>query len=294
MLVVTFIRRKLMKQFRGTLILASLCMLISIGVQAQTASQAPAKSPAKQPAAGAKKPAAAVKAPFDPALLQPSLLKTRAPAEFNVKFVTSAGEFSMKVTRAWAPNGADRFYNLILHHYFDGAAFFRVLQGFMAQFGLSAYPQVSRAWEPAVIKDDPVMAHNDRGYVTFAMAGPNSRTTQIFINYGNNQNLDRMGFAPFGQVTDGMDVVDKLYNAYGEGAPDGHGPSQELIGTQGRAYLEKNFSKLDTIKTASLLPATSAAPAPGVAPKPAASAAPKPAASGAPKPAATPKPPAVQ
>jgi peptidyl-prolyl cis-trans isomerase A (cyclophilin A) len=278
MLVVTFIRRKQMKHFRGTLVLASLCMLISLGAQAQTSGQAPAKSPAKSPAATAKKPAGAVKAPFDPALLQPAALKAKAPAEFNVKFVTTAGEFTMKVTRAWAPNGADRFYNLILHHYYDGASFFRVLQGFMAQFGLSAYPQVSRAWEPAVIKDDPVMQHNDRGNVTFAMAGPNSRTTQIFINYGNNQNLDKMGFAPFGQVTDGMEVVDKLYNGYGEGAPDGHGPSQELVGTQGRVYLDQNFPKLDSIKTASLLPAASSAPAAGSTPKPAAPKAPKPAA----------------
>ena len=279
MLVVTSIRRKQMKYFRGTLLLASLCMSISVG--AQTSSQTPGKSPA----AAVKKPSAAAKAPFDPMLLQPSLLKVRAPSEFNVKFVTSAGEFTMKVTRGWAPNGADRFYNLILHHYYDGAAFFRVLQGFMAQFGLSAYPQVSRAWEPAVIKDDPVMQHNVRGNVTFAMAGPNSRTTQIFINYGNNQNLDKMGFAPFAQVTDGMDVVDKLYNGYGEGAPDGHGPSQDLIGTKGRAYLEPNFPKLDTIKTASLVPAA-AAPASGTVPKPAGA--------GAPKAATTPKPPAAK
>jgi len=283
-----------MKHFRATLVLAALCILISFGARAQTPSQAPAKSPAKSPAAAAKKPAAATKAAFDPALLQPSMLKVRAPAEFNVKFVTSAGEFTIKVTRAWAPNGADRFYNLVQHHFYDGAAFFRVLQGFMAQFGLSAHPEVSRAWEPAVIKDDPVMAHNDRGYVTFAMAGPNSRTTQVFINYGNNQNLDKMGFAPFGQVTDGMEVVDKLYNAYGEGAPDGHGPSQELIGTRGHSYLEQNFPKLDTIKTASLIPAASSTPAPGAATKPATSGASKPAASGASKTPASPKPPAAQ
>ena len=137
------------------------------------------------------------------ALLQPATLKAVAPAEYDVQFVTSAGEFTMHVTRAWAPNGADRFYNLVRHHFYDGAAFFRVLPGFMAQFGMSAYPQVSRAWENANIKDDKVTQSNKRGYVSFAMAGPNTRTTQIFINYGNNTNLDGSGFSPFAMVTAG-------------------------------------------------------------------------------------------
>src|ERR1035438_2187542 len=196
MMPVTFTRRTPMNIIRGTAFLASLCMLASLGAQAQTSGQAPAKTPA-----ASKAPAA--KAPFDAALLQPATLKAQAPAEFEVKFVTSAGEFTMKVTRAWAPNGADRFYNLVRHHFYDGAAFFRVLPGFMAQFGLSAYPQVSRAWEPATIKDDPVTQHNRRGYVSFAMAGPNTRTTQIFINYRDNGNLDQSGFSPFALVTDG-------------------------------------------------------------------------------------------
>jgi peptidyl-prolyl cis-trans isomerase A (cyclophilin A) len=127
----------------------------------------------------------------------------------------------------------------------------------MAQFGLSAYPEVSRAWDKANIKDDPVVQSNHRGFITYAMAGPNTRTTQVFINYGNNERLDRDGFAPFGTVTNGMEVVEKLYGGYGEGAPDGHGPRQDLVGMQGKDYLEKMFPKLDTIKSASLAPAAS-------------------------------------
>jgi peptidyl-prolyl cis-trans isomerase A (cyclophilin A) len=254
MMPVTFARRKQMSPIRGTAVLASLCILACLGAQAQTPGKVPAKNPAAAQKAPAGKAPAAAKAPFDPALLQPATLKLKAPTEFEVKFVTTAGEFTMKVTRAWSPNGADRFYNLVRHHFYDGAAFFRVLPGFMAQFGMSAYPQVSRAWEQANIKDDSVTQHNHRGYVSFAMAGPNTRTTQIFINYGNNENLDQSGFSPFALVTDGMEVVDKLYSGYGEGAPDGHGPRQDLVGNQGHTYLEKNFPKLDIIRTASIVP----------------------------------------
>jgi peptidyl-prolyl cis-trans isomerase A (cyclophilin A) len=227
----------------------SAAAIFSTGVSAQT--------PAPE-----KKPAGEAKTQFDPALLQPATLKAKAPEEFNVKFATTAGEFTVKVTRAWSPNGADRFYNLVEHHFFDGAAFFRVLSGFMAQFGLSPYPEVNAAWLHATIKDDPHVESNRRGYVTFATAGPNTRTTQLFINFGNNSGLDNQGFTPFGVVTAGMDNVDKLYSSYGEGAPQGRGPNQGLIGAQGRAYLEKNFPKLDTISSAAVVPvASSAAPA---------------------------------
>jgi peptidyl-prolyl cis-trans isomerase A (cyclophilin A) len=206
-------------------------------------------------------PAPAAKAPFDPALLQPATLRAKAPAEYDVKFVTTAGEFTIKVTRAWAPNGADRFYNLVQHHFFDGAAFFRVIQGFMAQFGLSAYPEVSKAWENANIKDDPVVQSNKRGYITFAQtSAPNSRSTQLFINFGNNAALDKDRFAPFGMVTEGMDAVDKIYSGYGEGAPEGRGPSQELVGSRGKAYLEKGFPKLDTIRSATIVAPGAEAP----------------------------------
>ncbi|HLJ22819.1 MAG TPA: peptidylprolyl isomerase [Candidatus Acidoferrales bacterium] len=227
------------------------------------AAQTPAP-PAKKPSTAAKAPAAKAPArttPYDPTLLHPEALKLKAPAEYDVKFVTTAGEFTIKVTRSWAPNGADRFYNLVRHHFYDGAAFFRVLPGFMAQFGLSAYPEVSKVWDPATIKDDPVAQSNQRGFVSFATAGPNTRTTQVFINYGNNAALDKSGFSPFAVVSDGMDVVDKLYNGYGEGAPDGHGPNQGLIGERGHLYLEKGFPKLDVIRSATLVQAAAAAPA---------------------------------
>lgn len=232
------------------------CLILTIAASAQ----APTPAPAKKPAAAATGTSAKA-APFDPALLQPATLRAMAPAEYEVKFVTTAGDFTVKVTRAWAPNGADRFYNLVRHHFYDGAAFFRVLPGFMAQFGLSAYPEVSKVSENATIKDDPIVQSNHRGFVSFATAGPNTRTTQVFINYGNNEALDKSGFSAFAVVTDGMEVVDKLYNGYGEGAPDGHGPSQDLIGSRGRTYLEKNFPKLDSIRSATLVSAE-AAPSP--------------------------------
>ncbi len=232
-----------MRLCQRILLLATLCTLASPALFAQPAKEVPAKMPAQ----------AASKGSFDPALLHPATLRAKAPAEYEVKFVTTAGDFTIKVTRAWAPNGADRFYNLVRHHFYDGASFFRVLPGFMAQFGMSAYPEVSRAWAEANIKDDPVTQSNHRGYISFAMAGPNTRTTQVFINYGNNASLDKSGFSPFGMVTDGMKVVDKLYSGYGEGAPSGHGPSQSMIGNRGRAYLEKGFPKLDSIKTATLV-----------------------------------------
>jgi len=226
-----------------------LCIAFSAAAQTPT----PSKAPSKQA------PSTAKAAAFDPALLQPANLRAKAPDVYEVKFVTTVGDFGIKVTRAWAPNGADRFYNLVRHHFYDGAAFFRVLSGFMAQFGLSPYPEVSRAWDMANIKDDPVVQHNHRGFVTYAKSQlPNSRTTQVFINYGNNENLDGDGFAPFGTVTNGMEVVDKLYGGYGEGAPGGRGPSQDLIGARGRAYLEQTFPKLDTIKSATLVTAAPA------------------------------------
>ena len=196
----------------------------------------------------------------DPALLSPATLHAKAPDVYEVKFTTTKGDFVARVTRAWAPQGADRFYNLVIHHFYDGASFFRVLPGFVAQFGISANPQVSRAWRAATIKDDPVAKSNHRGYLTFATAGSNTRTTQIFINLADNAPLDKMGFAPFGEVTEGMDVVGQLYSGYGEGAPDGRGPNQGQIEAQGKAYLDKDFPKLDSIKSATLV--SSAAPKP--------------------------------
>lgn len=245
-----------MRHHNKILILACLSITVSASAQGQTAN----KAPAKMPEMASQAPGATKAAPFDPALLQPATLRAKAPEVYEVKFVTTAGDFVIRVTRAWAPAGADRFYNLVLHHFYDGASFFRVLPGFMAQFGLSPYPEVSRAWDQAAIKDDPVVKSNHRGYISFAMAGPNTRTTQVFINYGNNERLDSSGFSAFGMVTDGMKVVDKFYSGYGEGAPGGHGPSQGLIANRGRSYLEQDFPKLDSIKTATLVPAAEKQP----------------------------------
>jgi peptidyl-prolyl cis-trans isomerase A (cyclophilin A) len=187
-------------------------------------------------------------------LLQPASLHAKAPDVYLVKFHTSKGDFTMKVTRAWAPLGADRFYNLIEHHFYDGAAFFRVVPRFVVQFGINANPQISRVWQNANIKDDAVTQSNARGYVTFATGGPNTRTTQVFINLVDNSRLDSMGFSPFGQIADGMDIVDKLYGGYGES------PDQGQIQSAGKTYLEKSFPKLDTIITARVEPATPAKP----------------------------------
>jgi peptidyl-prolyl cis-trans isomerase A (cyclophilin A) len=218
------------------------------------------KAPAKASPAAAQAPAGSKAGPFDTALLDPATLREKAPDTYDVKVTTTAGDFVIRVTRAWAPIGADRFYNLVRHRFFDGGSFFRVLPGFVVQFGLSPYPEVSKVWNQATIKDDPVVQSNHKGYVTFATAGPNTRTTQLFINIGNNEGLDRMGFAAFGTVSNGMEVVEKLYSGYGEGAPQGQGPSQDLIQSRGRAYLEQGFPKLDSVKTAVVVP--SAAPGP--------------------------------
>ncbi|MGO9641208.1 MAG: peptidylprolyl isomerase [Candidatus Acidiferrales bacterium] len=205
-------------------------------------------------------------ATYDRTLLTPSQVTGKAPEVYDVKFVTTKGLFVIHVTRAWAPNGADRFYNLVRHHYYDGASFFRVLKGFVVQFGLSAYPDVNRVWVNANIPDDRVKQSNLAGYVTYAMGGPNTRTTQVFINLGDNSgSLDNQGFAPFGQVTEGMNVVEQLYSGYGEGAPDGHGPTQDAVANKGHEYLEKNFPNLDTIKSAVIVPPAAAAPKPAPA-----------------------------
>jgi peptidyl-prolyl cis-trans isomerase A (cyclophilin A) len=176
-----------------------------------------------------------------------------APAVYKVKFETSKGDFVVQVTREWAPLGADRFYQLVKSNFFDNARFFRVISGFMAQFGISADPKTAAMWETQTIPDDPPTQSNTKGRITFATAGPNTRTTQLFINLVDNVRLDASGFAPFGEVVSGMSVVESLNSEYGEGAPRGAGPSQELIRSQGNAYLEKEFPRLDYIKKTSLL-----------------------------------------
>jgi len=187
-----------------------------------------------------------------PALLDPSRATERAPDEYTVELQTTAGPILIDVERAWAPKGADRFYNLVKIGYFEDVAFFRVIDGFMAQAGISGDPAVTRAWRSARIQDDPPTQSNTRGMVTFATSGPNSRTTQFFINFVDNSRLDRMGFAPFGKVRD-MKNVDALHAGYGESAPRGRGPKQGDITSRGNAYLKAEFPELDYIESARIV-----------------------------------------
>ena len=197
--------------------------------------------------------AAAPKAPEPNPLLDPAKLEATAPDVYRVAFDTSKGPFVLEVHREWATLGADRFYNLVANRFYDDVRFFRVVSGFMAQFGLSGDPAVNAAWDDATIADDPVVQSNTRGMVSFAMAGPNTRTTQLFINLVDNVRLDRMGFAPFGKVVEGMEVVDALHSGYGEGAPRGRGPRQDRIGAEGNVYLTTEFPELDFIRTARIV-----------------------------------------
>ncbi|MBU2575429.1 MAG: peptidylprolyl isomerase [Elusimicrobia bacterium] len=185
-------------------------------------------------------------------LLNPQSANAAAPATFKVMFKTTRGDFTVEVTRAWAPLGADRFYNLVKAGYFTDLAFFRVISGFMVQFGIHGDPAVSAKWREARIQDDPVKESNTKGYISYAMAGPNTRTTQLFVNYGNNARLDNSGFSPFGKVTEGMAVVESIYPGYGEGAPSGMGPDQGRTQMEGNAYLKKDFPKMDYILSASI------------------------------------------
>ena len=247
--------------------LTATALLLSIPAVAQT--PAPATKP-KSTTTTAAKPAAT--ATYDHALLKPALLKDKAPDTFQVKFDTTRGEFTVTVTRAWSPLGADRFYNLVKHHYFDNARFFRVLPNFVVQFGLSANPTVTAAWEKATIKDDPRSHSNTRGTLVFATSGPNTRTTQLFINLNDNgSNLDSQGFTPFGQVDgDGMKVVGMLYDQYGENA----GMDQENISKGGEKFIATHWPKLDTIKSATLIGAAATTTPAKPAAKPASAAKP--------------------
>jgi peptidyl-prolyl cis-trans isomerase A (cyclophilin A) len=185
-------------------------------------------------------------------LRNPAALNEKAPDTFKTNFDTSKGSFTITVNRGWAPIGADRFYNLVKNGFYDDVKFFRVLDGFMAQVGIHGNPTIAKAWVSARIQDDPVKQSNKRGFVTFATGGPNTRTTQIFINFRDNVGLDKQGFAPFGEVTSGMNVVDRLYSGYGEGAPSGKGPDQQRVQGEGNTYLSKDFPRLDFIKAATI------------------------------------------
>ena len=183
-------------------------------------------------------------------LSNPAALREQAPPVYKAKFDTTKGVFVIEVQRDWAPNGADRFYNLVKNGFYDNVRFFRVISGFMVQFGIHGDPKVSAPWREAQLKDDPVKQSNKRGYITYAMAGPNTRTSQVFINFGDNASLDSQGFSPFGRVVTGMEVVDKLYSGYGRT----NVPDQGRITAEGNAYLLKEYPKLDYVRRATIEP----------------------------------------
>jgi peptidyl-prolyl cis-trans isomerase A (cyclophilin A) len=180
--------------------------------------------------------------------MNPEQLNETAPEQFQAKFETTKGDFFVSVTRNWSPNGADRFYNLVKNGYYDNCRFFRVVENFIVQFGINGDPKLNSIWRAARIPDDKPSQSNSRGYITFATAGPNTRTTQLFINFANNSFLDGQGFTPFGEVKKGMDVVELITAEYGEQ------PDQGRMQKEGNAYLEKTFPNLDYIKAATIVP----------------------------------------
>src|SRR5258708_3876761 len=232
---------------RRSLLVAALSLspvLLSCGKTEEPSSSAP-------PTLGAVKlPSTSAAAPTPPPLAP----APPAPAAFKAKLTTTKGAVVLSVHRDWSPNGADRFYQLVKSGFYDDTRFFRAIEGFMVQFGISGNPAVSKQWLEHGMPDDPVAHPNTRGTVTFAQKGtPGSRTTQIFVNLVDNSRLDGMRFAPFAEVTQGMEVVDALYKGYGEGAPGGMGPDQSRIQAEGNAYLDAKFPKLDQIKHAEIV-----------------------------------------
>ena len=190
---------------------------------------------------------------YNPMLLTPDALTETAPDVFQARFETSKGDFVIEVHRDWSPKGADRFYNLVANGYYDNVRFFRVMSGFMVQFGIHGDSEVSAVWRDQRINDDPVVQSNTRGFVTYAMGGANTRTTQIFINFGDNSRLDAMGFSPFGQVVEGMEVVDQIYSGYGDTQPRGRGPDPVSIQVRGNNYLDEDFPNLDFVRQATIV-----------------------------------------
>jgi peptidyl-prolyl cis-trans isomerase A (cyclophilin A) len=234
----------------NTRLLTAFCvlsLLTAVGCDkksaAGSASTAPSAAPAAAPADGKA------------GLLSPQSATEKAPETYKVKLTTTKGDLVIEIHRAWAPNGADRFYNLVKIGFFDGCEFFRVIDGFMAQIGIHGDPAVAAKWHDATIPDDPPVGQsNQRGVVTFATAGPNTRTTQFFISFKDNSFLDNQGFPPIGKVVEGDAVLDQLYRGYGEGAPGGNGPDQGRIQAEGNAYLKAQFPNLDAVKSASIVP----------------------------------------
>ncbi len=208
--------------------------------------------------------------------MNPAAWNKPAPPEFKAKFITTKGDIVIEVHRDWSPLGADRFYNLVRSGYFTNVSFYRVAPGFIVQFGAAPDPKVEAVWEKAKIKDDPVKQSNKKYTLTYAKPQmPNSRTTELFINLKDNSFLDGMGFSAFGEVVEGKELVDQIYSGYGEMAEQGgQGPSQSRLQAEGKPYLDKNFPKLDSIKTATVISGEAAPAAAAPKPAPAKSAAP--------------------
>ncbi len=189
--------------------------------------------------------------------------KAPPPPEYRVKFETTKGDFVVQVKREWAPVGADHFHRLVSSGFYDGVKFHRVLKKFIAQWGINGNPQTHQLYAMVRISDDPPRRKNKRGTVTFAKVGPNSRTTEVFINLRDNAQLDSTGFAPFGEVVEGMDVADSLTYLYGDLAPRGAGPDPIKAQQVGNVYLERDFPRLDAIRKAAILPENKSAAKPG-------------------------------
>jgi len=222
--------------------------------QASSIVSAAKPSSSAAPDSSAAKPAKPSGRDGNDPLFHPENATLTAPDKFRVEFVTTKGNFIIEVTRAWSPHGADRFFNLVKLGFYDGVRFHRAIDDFMVQFGIHPEPAVNGAWYNAFFPDDPVIESNRRSYVTFAHAGKNSRTTQIFISYVDKQRrLDKDGFSPFGKIVEGMNVVDSLYKGYGELGPKGKGPNASRVQREGQAYLDAEFPKLDAIKQARVL-----------------------------------------
>ena len=219
-----------------TLVLAAGCARAGIG--------APSAGPSTRPA---ERPVPALPA------LTPTDSVLAAADSFLVRMTTTRGAVDVIVRRDWAPAGAPQLGRAVLDGYYDGAAFFRALRGFVVQWGIAADPAMTRRWQARRIPDDPVTQSNRRGTVTFASGGPGTRTVQLFVNLRDNARLDAMGFPPVGEVIRGMDVVDALHTGYGEGAPAGRGPSQDRLTTEGATYLAADFPLLDRILTARIV-----------------------------------------
>ena len=186
-------------------------------------------------------------------LRRPSQFTATAPSVFQVAFETSEGAFVVEVHREWAPLGADRFYNLVRGGFFDDTRVYRVVDGFVAQFGLNGDPYVNQAWKTEFLVDDPVTHSNTKGRLTFAKGGRHSRTTEVFVNLKDNVQLDDEGFAPFGEIVEGLEVAERFHAAYGDGPPRGEGPYQAMVEARGNAYLDQEFPELTRIVRAALV-----------------------------------------